>query len=69
MASSLDSCAESTEERRQQASGTNIVYAMTKAEAADSGNLVMGSCMIAGESLCVLYDHGATHSFVSETCV
>jgi len=39
------------------------------AEAADSGNLVMGSCMIASESLCVLYDYGATHSFVSKTCV
>jgi len=25
--------------------------------------------MIAGESLCVLYDSGATHSFVSITCV
>ena len=25
--------------------------------------------MIAGESLCVLYDSGATHSFVSNACV
>jgi len=25
--------------------------------------------MIVGESVCVLYDSGATHSFVSETCV
>jgi len=25
--------------------------------------------MIAGESLCVLYDSGATHSFVSIACV
>jgi len=50
-----------------QASGR--VYAMTGAEAAGSGNLVMGCCVIAGKSACVLYDFGATHSFVSETCV
>ncbi|XP_027903660.1 uncharacterized protein LOC114163554 [Vigna unguiculata] len=42
---------------------------MTGAEAASSSNLVMGRCMIAGESLCVLYDSGATHSFVSIACV
>jgi len=34
-----------------------------------SGNLIFGSCMIAGRSLCVLYDSGATHSFVSESIV
>ena len=45
------------------------VYAMTRAEVAGSGNLVMGRCVIAGKSVCVLYDSGATHSFVSETCV
>jgi len=42
---------------------------MTGAKAAGSGNLVMGRCMIAGESLCVLYDSGATHSFVSIDCL
>ncbi|XP_027941072.1 uncharacterized protein LOC114194866 [Vigna unguiculata] len=42
---------------------------MTGAEAAGSGNLVMGRCMIAGESLCVLFDSGVTHSFVSFACV
>jgi len=52
---------------RPQASGR--VYAMTGAEAAGSGNLVMGRCVIAGKSACVLYDSGATHSFVSESCV
>jgi len=29
----------------------------------------MGRCVIAGKSACVLYDSGATHSFVFETCV
>jgi len=42
---------------------------MSGTEASDSGNLVMGSCMIAGSSCCVLYDSGATHSFVSNACV
>jgi len=42
---------------------------MTGAEAAGLGNLVMGRCMIVGESLCVLYDSGATHSFVSIACM
>ena len=42
---------------------------MTGAEAVGADNLVMGRCMIAGESLCVLYDSRATHSFVSIACV
>jgi len=45
------------------------VYAMTGAEAARSGNLIIGSCVIAGRSLHVLFDSGATHSFVSESRV
>ena len=42
---------------------------MTGAEVASSGNLIVGSCVIAGMSLCVLYDSGATHSFESESKV
>jgi len=42
---------------------------MTGAEATGSGNLVMGHCVIAGENCCLLYDSGATHSFVSDACV
>ena len=45
------------------------VYAMTGTEAANSCNLVIGCCVIAGASCCVLYDSGATHSFVSNACV
>ena len=52
---------------RPQAAGR--VYAMTSTEAVRSGNLIIGSCMIAGRSLCVLYDSGAMHSFVSESKV
>jgi len=42
---------------------------MTGSEAAGSGNLVVGCCVIFGKSCCVLFDSGATHSFVSESCV
>jgi len=42
---------------------------MTGAEAAGSGNLVIDDCMIAGKACCVLYDSGATHSFVLDACV
>jgi len=42
---------------------------MTGAKAAGSGNLVIGRCVIVGKFACVLYDSGATHSFVFETCV
>ena len=45
------------------------VYAMTGAEAASSGNLVIGHYLIVGRTCCVLYDSGATHSFVSDACV
>jgi len=56
-------------DRGNRPQATGRVYAMTGAGAAGSGNLVMGRCMIAGESLYVLYDSGATHSFVSIDCV
>jgi len=42
---------------------------MTREEAVGSGNLVMGCCVIVGMKCCVLYDSGATHSFVSDACV
>jgi len=56
-------------DRGNRPKATGKVYAMSGAEASGSGNLVMGSCMIAGTSCCVLYDFGATHSFVSNACV
>jgi len=42
---------------------------MTGSEVAGLGNLVIGCCVIAGKSCCVLFDFGATHSFVLESCV
>jgi len=56
-------------DRGNRPQATGRVYATTGAEAAGSGNLVMGRCMIAGESLCVLFDSRVTHSFVSIACV
>ena len=52
---------------RPQATGR--VYAMSGEEAVGSGNLVIGDCMIVGKACCVLYDSGATHSFVLDACV
>jgi len=56
-------------DRGNRPQATGRVYAMSGAEASGSGNLVMGSCMLASTSCCVLYDSGATHSFVSDACV
>jgi len=56
-------------DRGNRPQATGRVYAMTGAEAAGSGNLVMGYYVIAGMRCCVLYDSGATNSFVSNTCV
>jgi len=52
---------------RRQAVGR--VYAMTGAEAVRLGNLIIESYVIASRRLHVLYDFGATHSFVLESKV
>ncbi|XP_052726148.1 uncharacterized protein LOC108322100 [Vigna angularis] len=54
-------------DNRPQAIGR--VYALTGAEAAKSGTLIIGCCSIAGRDLNVLFDSGATHSFLSETLI
>ncbi|XP_027913903.1 uncharacterized protein LOC114173613 [Vigna unguiculata] len=56
-------------DRGNRPQATGKVYAMTGAEATGLGNLVMGYCLIAGMRCCVLYDSGATHSFVLDACV
>ncbi|XP_052736626.1 uncharacterized protein LOC128197842 [Vigna angularis] len=45
------------------------VYAITGAEAASSGTLVTGICLLYGMNCGVLFDSGATHSFISKACV
>ncbi|XP_047150275.1 uncharacterized protein LOC124822327, partial [Vigna umbellata] len=47
---------------------TRCVYALTRAEAASSDDLIFGTCLLGGRSCMVLFDSGATHSFVSDTC-
>ncbi|XP_047165530.1 uncharacterized protein LOC124834757 [Vigna umbellata] len=45
------------------------VYAITGVETASSGTLVTSTCLLFGNPCCVLYDSGATHSFISKACV
>jgi len=45
------------------------VFAMLGAKVTESDNLIQGTCFIAGRCLKVLFDSGATHSFVSKLCV
>ncbi|XP_027356734.1 uncharacterized protein LOC113866043 [Abrus precatorius] len=45
------------------------VFAMNGAEASQSEELIRGKCIIKGRLLDVLFDSGATHSFVSVDCV
>nr|KYP35134.1 hypothetical protein KK1_043846 [Cajanus cajan] len=48
---------------------TGRVYTMTGTEAAQNNDLIQGTCFIKGKTLNVLYDSGATHSFISNYCV
>ena len=45
------------------------VFAMSGSEDAASDDLIQGKCLIADKLLDVLYDLGATHSFISHACV
>ncbi|XP_027915162.1 uncharacterized protein LOC114174526 [Vigna unguiculata] len=45
------------------------VFAMTTMEATQSSNLILEPCLLLGQSVLVLFDPRATHSFISNTCV
>jgi len=45
------------------------VFAMTSTDATQSGKLILDWCLLFDHSMLVLFDSGATHSFVSEECV
>jgi len=45
------------------------VFAMTSTEATQSSNLILEPCLLLGHSVLVLFDFGATHSFISNACV
>ena len=48
---------------------TGRVFALSGADAAKSDDLIQGICFIDQIPLVVLYDSGATHSFIARTCV
>jgi len=48
---------------------TGRVFALSGANAAQSDDLIQGMCFISQVPLVVLYDSGATHSFISHVCV
>jgi len=45
------------------------VFALTTTEAKQSGNLLQFLCLLCDHEVVVLFDSGATHSFVSNECV
>ena len=45
------------------------VFALTSTEATQSGNLILDQCLLFDNSVLVLFDLGATHSFISQECV
>jgi len=47
---------------------TGRVFAMTSTEATQSGNLILQQCLLMGHKVLVLFDSGATHSFISDEC-
>ncbi|XP_017415171.1 uncharacterized protein LOC108326280 [Vigna angularis] len=55
--------------RGGRAQAVGRVYAIMGAEAGSIGNLIISACLLCGVSCCVLYDSGATHSFISKACV
>ncbi|KAF1883508.1 hypothetical protein Lal_00044277 [Lupinus albus] len=48
---------------------TGRVFTMSGAEVSSTDGLIKGNCVVAGIPLLVLFDSGATHSFVSIECV
>ncbi|XP_057452518.1 uncharacterized protein LOC130744344 [Lotus japonicus] len=55
--------------RGRQPSAPGRVFAISGEQAAVTDDLIQGTCVIAGTSLMVLFDSGATHSFIAEECV
>jgi len=53
--------------KRARAAGR--VFAMTSTKATQSSNLILEPCLLLGQSVLVLFDSGATHSFISNACV
>ncbi|KAF1883318.1 hypothetical protein Lal_00043556 [Lupinus albus] len=55
--------------RAERPRSTGRVFTMNGAETSNADDLIRGNCMVPGIPLLVLFDSGATHSFVSNDCV
>ncbi|XP_057418304.1 uncharacterized protein LOC130712492 [Lotus japonicus] len=55
--------------RGRRLSAPGRVFAISGEQATVTDDLIQGTCVIAGTSLMVLFDSGATHSFIAEHCV
>ncbi|XP_057440110.1 uncharacterized protein LOC130731976 [Lotus japonicus] len=55
--------------RGRRPSAPGRVFAISGGQAAITDDLIQGTCRIAGTSLMVLFDSGATHSFIAQDCV
>ncbi|KAF1884369.1 hypothetical protein Lal_00033545 [Lupinus albus] len=55
--------------RTERPKTTGRVFNMNGSEAADAEGLIQGNCMVKGIPQFVLFDSGATHSFISCECV
>jgi len=53
----------------ERARAADRVFAMTSTEATQSGNLILQPCLLMGHDVLVLFDSGATHSFISNACM
>jgi len=53
----------------ERARAAGRVFALTSTEATQSGNLILEPCLLLGQLVLVLFDSGATHSFISNACV
>jgi len=53
----------------ERARATGTVFALTSTEATKSGNLILEPCLLLGQLVLVLFDSGATHSFIANACM
>ncbi|XP_027936156.1 uncharacterized protein LOC114191172 [Vigna unguiculata] len=53
----------------ERARAAGRVFALTSTKATKLGNLILEPCLMLGQSVLVLFDSGATHSFIANACV
>lgn len=45
------------------------VYTLDAIEAKGNGDLIADTCYLHNQSLCIMFDYGASHSFIMAKCV